>query len=33
MAPEILYKEASYRIMGACFEAYSDKGNGFLEDV
>ncbi len=33
MAPEILYKEESYSIMGACFEVYKDKGNGFLEDV
>ncbi len=33
MPPEILYKEENYRIMGACFEVYSDKGNGFLEDV
>jgi len=33
MSPEILYKEESYRIMGACFEVYKDKGNGFLEDV
>lgn len=33
MAPEILFKEESYRIMGACFEVYKDKGNGFLEDV
>ena len=33
MPPEILYKEESYRIMGACFEVYSDKGNVFLEDV
>ena len=33
MSPEILYKEESYRIMGACFDVYKDKGNGFLEDV
>jgi len=33
MPSEILHKEESYRIMGACFEVYSDKGNGFLEDV
>lgn len=33
MAPEILFKEESYKIMGACFEVYKDKGNGFLEDV
>lgn len=30
---DILYKEESYRIMGACFEVYKDKGAGFLEPV
>jgi GxxExxY protein len=30
---EIVYKEESYRIMGACFAVYKDKGNGFLEAV
>lgn len=30
---EILFKEESYRIIGACFEAYKEKGNGFLEAV
>ncbi len=30
---EILYKEESYRIMGACFEVYKEKGCGFLEAV
>jgi GxxExxY protein len=29
----ILYKEESYRIMGACFEVYKEKGCGFLEAV
>jgi GxxExxY protein len=29
----ILYKEESYRIMGACFEVYTEKGCGFLEAV
>lgn len=30
---EILFKEESYRIIGACFEVYKEKGNGFLEAV
>jgi GxxExxY protein len=30
---ELLYKEESYCIMGACFEVYKDKGCGFLEPV
>jgi GxxExxY protein len=30
---DILYKEESYRIMGACFEVYKDKGSGFVEPV
>ena len=30
---EIIYKEESYRIMGACFEVYKEKGSGFLEAV
>jgi GxxExxY protein len=30
---EILYKEDSYRIVGACFEVYREKGCGFLEGV
>ena len=30
---EIIYPEESYRIMGACFEVYKDKGCGFLEAV
>jgi GxxExxY protein len=29
----ILYQEESYRIMGACFEVYKEKGCGFLEAV
>ena len=33
MGTEILFKDESYRIMGACFEVYKDKGNGFLEAV
>lgn len=30
---EIVYKEESYAIMGACFEVYKEKGSGFLEAV
>ena len=30
---ELLYKDESYRIIGACFEVYKDKGNGFVEPV
>ena len=30
---DILYREESYRIMGACFEVYKEKGCGFLEAV
>ena len=30
---ELLYKEESYRIIGACFEVYNNKGFGFPEPV
>jgi len=30
---KILFKEQSFRITGACFEVYKEKGNGFLEAV
>ena len=30
---EIIYKEESYGIMGACFEVYKEMGCGFLEPV
>ena len=30
---DILYKDESYRIMGACFEVYKQKGCGFVEPV
>ena len=33
METEILFKEESYRIMGACFEVYTGMGPGFLEAV
>ena len=29
----LVYKDESYQIVGACFEVYKVKGNGFLEDV
>ena len=29
----IIHKLESYEIMGACFEVYKEKGNGFLESV
>jgi len=30
---EIVYKDESYAIMGACFEVYREMGSGFLEAV
>lgn len=30
---DLVFKEESYRIMGACFEVYKEKGCGFLEPV
>lgn len=30
---EILFKDESYRVMGACFEVYKQMGCGFLEAV
>jgi hypothetical protein len=30
---ELLYKDESYAIIGACFEVYIEKGNGFVEPV
>jgi GxxExxY protein len=30
---EIIYKEESYKIIGACFEVYNEKGFGFTEPV
>ena len=29
----LLFEEESYRILGACFEVYKEKGCGFLEPV
>lgn len=31
--PGIIYKEESYRIIGACFEVHNNLGYGFLEAV
>ena len=33
MTTEIIYKEESYKIVGACFEVYREKGCGFVEQV
>jgi GxxExxY protein len=33
MKTELLFKEESYKIVGACFEVYREKGCGFLEQV
>jgi len=30
---ELLYKDESYRIIGACFEVYNTKGFGFTEPI
>ena len=30
---ELLHKDETYRILGACFEVYKEKGCGFLEAV
>jgi GxxExxY protein len=30
---DLIYPEESYKIIGACFEVYNDKGCGFLEPV
>jgi GxxExxY protein len=30
---ELIYKDESYAIIGACFAVYGDKGRGFLEPV
>jgi GxxExxY protein len=31
--PDVIYRDESYRIMGACFEVYKEKGCGFHEPV
>ncbi len=30
---EIIYKEESYKIIGACYEVYNQQGFGFTEPV
>jgi GxxExxY protein len=30
---DLLYKDETYAVLGACFEVYNDKGCGFLEAV
>ncbi len=30
---EIIYRDESYKIMGACFEVYKEKGCGFTEPI
>ena len=30
---DLIYKDESYKIIGACFNVYKDKGSGFLEPV
>jgi hypothetical protein len=30
---DIIYREESFRILGACFAVYKEKGCGFLEAV
>jgi GxxExxY protein len=33
MNADVLFKQESYQIVGACFEVYREKGCGFLESV
>ncbi|WP_417747810.1 GxxExxY protein [Rosistilla oblonga] len=33
MPEDLIYREECYKIIGACFEVYNDKGCGFLEAV
>jgi GxxExxY protein len=33
MSTELLFHEESYKMIGACFEVYREKGCGFLESV
>ncbi len=33
MTAELIFKDESYKIIGACFEVYREKGCGFLETV
>jgi GxxExxY protein len=31
--PELIYRDETFRILGACFEVYKDKGCGFPEAI
>jgi GxxExxY protein len=33
MSDNLIYRDESFKIIGACFEVYNDKGCGFLEPV
>ena len=33
MKSALIHEEESYKIIGACFEVYKEKGHGFLEAV
>ncbi len=33
MKEKLIYKEESYKILGACFEVYKERGCGLLEAV
>jgi len=33
MPEDLIFREECYKIIGACFEVYNDKGCGFLEPV
>ena len=33
MTENLIYRDECYKIIGACFEVYNDKGCGFLESV
>jgi len=33
LAPDFIFKEECYAVVGACFEVYKDKGCGFYEPV
>jgi GxxExxY protein len=33
MSDNLIYRNESFKIIGACFEVYNDKGCGFLEPV
>jgi len=33
MVVELIYKAESYAILGACFEVYEEKSNGFTEPI